>query len=173
MQHIPGQIHVVLMLPEVISPVAILCCKAKRILSYICRCNSAAPSAQLSTRSTARVWYLCACQPTVQNMHNSALAALVFLLAYNGWTGGCFQRETLASSWCSNFKTQSWVQWSWTIQFQILYDSANIHQYLYTYKCTLVPKLTLPTQNWTVNGVKLAENQDSSLKEVLCSIMWS
>ena len=78
-----------------------------------------------------------------------------------------------ASSWCSNFKTQSWVQWSWTIQFQILYDSANIHQYLYTYKCTLVPKLTLPTQNWTVNGVKLAENQDSSLKEVLCSIMWS
>ncbi|PVH62431.1 hypothetical protein PAHAL_3G291700 [Panicum hallii] len=49
MQQISGRIHGVLMLLEVISPVASLCCKAKRILSYICRCNSAAPSAQLST----------------------------------------------------------------------------------------------------------------------------
>jgi len=163
------------MLPEVISPVAILCCKAKRILSYICRCNSAAPSAQLSTRSTARVWYLCACQPTVQNMHNSALAALVFLLAYNGWTGGCFQRETLLLRIQLMFKLQNSKLSAVELDHPVsdFVCSANIHQYLYTYKCTLVPKLTLPTQNWTVNGVKLAENQDSSLKEVLCSIMWS
>ena len=42
-----------------------------------------------------------------------------------------------ASSWCSNFKTQKWLQWSWTIQFQILYwyckhTSLSLHIQMYT-----------------------------------------